>query len=42
VNAARSVDTTRRLNPSLQTFDQWLAKNKAAVLAASNPAPATA
>src|SRR5215204_984674 len=26
VNAARSVETTRQLNPSLQNFDQWLAK----------------
>jgi uncharacterized protein YbjT (DUF2867 family) len=25
---ARSVDATRAINPSLQTFDQWLAKNK--------------
>ena len=25
---ARSVDTTRALNPQLQTFDQWLAKNR--------------
>jgi len=24
----------------VNTFDQWLAKNKAAVLAAANPAPA--
>ena len=40
VNAARSIETTRKLNPALQNFDQWLAKNKAAVVAASNPAPA--
>ena len=26
--AARSVDVTRSLNPELQNFDQWLAKNK--------------
>jgi len=26
--AARSLETTRRLNPALQTFDQWLARNK--------------
>jgi uncharacterized protein YbjT (DUF2867 family) len=41
VNAARSVDVTRKLNPSLKNFDQWLNANKAAVLAAANPAPAT-
>jgi uncharacterized protein YbjT (DUF2867 family) len=40
VNAARSIETTRQLNPSLQNFDQWLTKNKAAVVAAANPAPA--
>jgi uncharacterized protein YbjT (DUF2867 family) len=40
VNAARSVETSRKLNPALQSFDQWLAKNKAAVVAAANPAPA--
>lgn len=28
VVGARSVDTTRSLNPQLQTFDQWLQKNK--------------
>jgi len=42
VNDLRNVEATRKLNPSLQNFDQWLAKNKAAVLAAANPAPATA
>ena len=42
VNAARSIEATRKLNPSLQNFDQWLAGHKAAVLAAANPAPATA
>jgi len=26
--AARSLDVSRSLNPELQTFDQWLAKNK--------------
>jgi uncharacterized protein YbjT (DUF2867 family) len=41
VNAARSVEVTRKLNPALKTFDQWLAANKAAVVAAANPAPAT-
>jgi hypothetical protein len=25
---SRSIDFTRILNPSLQTFDQWLAENK--------------
>jgi hypothetical protein len=29
--AARSVDVARSLNPSLQTFDQWLAANKARI-----------
>jgi len=28
VVAARDVDVTRSLNPSVQTFDQWLARNK--------------
>ena len=28
VNAARSPDVARSLNPSLQTFDTWLAQNK--------------
>ena len=41
VNAVRSVEQTRALAGGLvNTFDQWLAKNKAAVLAAANPAPA--
>jgi len=31
VLAARSADVARQLNPQLQTFDQWLAKNKSAV-----------
>jgi len=31
VCGARSADVARKLNPQLQTFDQWLAKNKAAV-----------
>src|SRR5262249_49105464 len=29
--AARSAEVTRQLNPQVQTFDQWLAKNKTAV-----------
>jgi hypothetical protein len=28
VLGARSVDVARSLNPSLQNFDQWLARNK--------------
>ncbi len=31
VLAARSADVARQLNPQLQTFDQWVAKNKAAI-----------
>ena len=31
VVGARNVDTTRSLNPQLQSFDQWLVKNKSAV-----------
>ena len=42
VNAVRSVDETRKLaGGSVQTFDQWLAKNKDAVSAAMNPPVAT-
>jgi hypothetical protein len=29
--AARSLEKTRKLNPKLQSFDQWLAANKKAV-----------
>jgi len=29
--AARSAEVAKQLNPQLQSFDQWLAKNKAAV-----------
>jgi len=39
--ANRDLAGARKLNPALQTFDQWLAKNKDAVLAAANPAPAS-
>jgi len=39
VLGARSQDTAKKLAPSLMSFDQWLAKNKGAVLAAAN-APA--
>jgi hypothetical protein len=38
VLAARSQDLAKKLAPSLMSFDQWLAKNKAAVLAAANAA----
>jgi uncharacterized protein YbjT (DUF2867 family) len=31
VVAARDVDVTRSLNPSVQTFDQWLARNKSKI-----------
>lgn len=41
VNAARSIPTAKALNPALQSFDQWLANNKAKVKAATEPARAT-
>jgi hypothetical protein len=31
VLGARSADVAQSLNPSLQTFDQWLAKNKSRI-----------
>ena len=31
----RSLDETRTLNPQLQSFDQWLANNRDAVLTAT-------
>ena len=31
VLGARSTEAARSLNPSLQSFDQWLAKNKARI-----------
>jgi len=40
VLAARNVDATRQLNPQLQNFDQFLAKNKSKIEPAMNPAPA--
>jgi uncharacterized protein YbjT (DUF2867 family) len=40
VLGARSVETARALNPALQNFDQFIAKNKAKIEAAANPAPA--
>jgi len=39
VLAARSADLARSLNPQLQTFDQFVAKNKAKIVAATQPAP---
>ena len=42
VNEARSIETTRKLNPALKNFDQFLNANKGAIVAAANPAPATA
>jgi uncharacterized protein YbjT (DUF2867 family) len=36
--ATRSLDETRKLNPQLQSFDQWLANNKDKVQAATQPA----
>jgi uncharacterized protein YbjT (DUF2867 family) len=38
VNAARSIDETRRLNPQLKSFDQWLSANRDKVAAATQPA----
>src|SRR5215471_19001326 len=35
VCGARSAEVARQLNPQLQTFDQWLAKNKPAVATAA-------
>jgi hypothetical protein len=31
VVAARDFDLTRSLNPSVQTFDQWLVRNKSRI-----------
>jgi uncharacterized protein YbjT (DUF2867 family) len=42
VMGARSVDVTRQLNPQLQNFDQFIAKNKSKIDPAMNPAPAPA
>jgi uncharacterized protein YbjT (DUF2867 family) len=36
---ARSADVARSLNPQLQTFDQFVAKNKGKIQAATEPAP---
>ncbi|HLG53906.1 MAG TPA: NmrA/HSCARG family protein [Vicinamibacterales bacterium] len=40
--ANRNLDETRTLNPALQTFDQFVTKNKSKIEAAANPAPAPA
>ncbi len=40
VTGARSVDVTRALNPQVQNFDQFIAKNKSKILPATQPAPA--
>jgi uncharacterized protein YbjT (DUF2867 family) len=40
VTGARSVEATRQLNPQLQNFDQFLAKNKSKIEPAMNPAAA--
>ena len=40
VTGARSADLARRLNPDLQNFDQFIAKNKSKIASAMNPAPA--
>jgi uncharacterized protein YbjT (DUF2867 family) len=40
--ANRNLDEARKLNPALQTFDQFVTGKKAQILAAANPAPATA
>jgi uncharacterized protein YbjT (DUF2867 family) len=39
--ANRNLDEARRLNPTLQTFDQFVTANKSKIVAAANPAPAT-
>jgi uncharacterized protein YbjT (DUF2867 family) len=38
--ANRSEEVSRKLNPALQTFDQFVTKNKEKIMAAANPAPA--
>ena len=40
--ANRNLDEARRLNPALQTFDQFVTENKSKIMAAANPTPATA
>ncbi len=39
ITGARSADATRQLDPELQTFDQFIAKNKSKIASAMNPAP---
>ncbi|MGE5667976.1 MAG: NmrA/HSCARG family protein, partial [Betaproteobacteria bacterium] len=39
VTGARSADVARQLNPELQNFDQFIAKNKSKIEAAMNPKP---
>jgi uncharacterized protein YbjT (DUF2867 family) len=36
----RNLEEARKLNPALQTFDQFVNKNRDKILAAANPAPA--
>ena len=38
--ANRNLEEARALNPALQTFDQFVNKNRDKILAAANPAPA--
>jgi citrate synthase len=38
ITGARSADVARQLNPQLQNFDQFIAKNKSKIEAAMNPA----
>ena len=38
--ANRNLEESRALNPALQTFDQFVNKNRDKILAAANPAPA--
>jgi uncharacterized protein YbjT (DUF2867 family) len=38
--ANRNIDLTRSLNPALQSFEQFVAKNKTQILQATQPAPA--
>jgi uncharacterized protein YbjT (DUF2867 family) len=40
VTGARSADAARQLDPELQSFDQFIAKNKSRIASAMNPAPA--
>jgi uncharacterized protein YbjT (DUF2867 family) len=39
---ARSAETTRSLDPALQSFDQFIQQNKDRIMAATEPAPAPA